>query len=144
MIKFKPGLTFRKDNKHCQPGISHLVVLLSSDKEFSFDSDTPVWRCASFQAMKDGSLLGAQIVLCAESELKDMVYDGGLRLADLKKYHCAKHGWNLTACGLPLSECFVGTGIVEMKDLIVTNYKWHVSCQFCIESMKRNNIEYDD
>ena len=95
MKKYLPGQTFLKKDKHQTANdieLSHLVITLSSDKEPGFDSETPVWRCASFCALRrHGGYMGAQIVLYTETELGEMTYSGDLPVpVEAKEYGLTK------------------------------------------------------
>ena len=81
MKEYLPGQTFLKKDApqtSSEAGLAQLIITLSSDKEHGFDSETPVWRCASFRSLRHGGYMGAQFVLYTETELGEMTYSGDL------------------------------------------------------------------
>lgn len=53
--------------------VTYLIVLLSSDREPGWETSKELWRCAQFQIDNSSMLLGAQIVIHIESELRKMI-----------------------------------------------------------------------
>ena len=88
MKEYLPGQTFLKKDApqtSSEAGLAQLIITLSldfsvraPDKEHGFDSETPVWRCASFRSLRHGGYMGAQFVLYTETELGEMTYSGDL------------------------------------------------------------------
>jgi hypothetical protein len=74
----KPGNIYKYYHKGHK--VYYLIVLLSSDKEPGWEIDEEVWRCAQFQIGNPLTLLGAQIVIHTESELREMIKNGSLKV----------------------------------------------------------------
>lgn len=79
-MKLEPGQKLQ-----CiQDGITHLIVLLSSDPELGmYESLKDLWRCAQFVMLPDGSLCGAQIALYTEAELNRFTQTGKINEVSL-------------------------------------------------------------